>query len=85
MKIFTRLPNGNNNVEKEIELSEVAVFADIDEIQQLIDFLTYVKKDHIVQRDVYKLSSTHNHFSMWKGENIIDSQLDLSIYTVFKK
>ena len=80
MKAFTKLVNENGK-EVEIELGELAIFANIEEIQQLIDFLTYVKKDHTIQHNEQHISVTHNHFSMWKDEN--KSKLDLQIWSVF--
>jgi len=81
MKAFTRLTDENGN-ETELELEDVAIFADIEEIQQLIDFLKYVKDDHIMQRDKFHLPVTHSHFSMWTGEN--NSKPDLQIWSVFE-
>ncbi len=81
MKAFTRLTDENGN-ETEIELEDVAIFANSEEIQELIDFLKYVKDDHIMQRDKHHLSATHSHFSMWKGEN--NNKPDLQIWSVFE-
>ncbi len=80
MEAFTRLTDEAGN-ETEIELGELAIFASVEEIQELIDFLKYEKEDHIIQRDKEHLSVTHNHFSMWKGEN--KSKLDLQIWSIF--
>ncbi len=76
MKAFTKSTD-----ETEIELEELAIFVSIEEIQELIDFLKYVKEDHIIQRDKENLSVTHNHFSMWKGEK--QNKLDLQIWSIF--
>ncbi len=81
MKAFTRLTDENGN-ETEIELEDVAIFANSEEIQQLIDFLKYVKEDHIIQHKENHIPVTHSHFSMWKGEN--NSKPDLQIWSVFE-
>ncbi len=78
MKAFTILSDGQGK-EIEQELSELAIFTDLEEIQQLIDFLTYVKEDHLVQHRDEHIAVTHSHFSMWKGESI--GKLDLQIWT----
>ena len=78
MKAFTRLSDDQGK-ETEQELSELALFTDLEEIQQLIDFLTYVKKDHLVQHRDNHIEVTHSHFSMWKGESV--GKLDLQIWT----
>ena len=48
MKVYTRIQDYKGN-EQEQELDEVAIFANCEEIQELIEFLTYVKEDHLVQ------------------------------------
>lgn len=69
---------------REIDLYETAIFASIEEIDELIEFLKYVKEDHVRQRDEYKLSSTHNHFQDFKNGIKIDrSAPDIVVYTVF--
>lgn len=78
MKVFTKLSDNQGN-EIEHELSELAIFANIDEIQQLIDFLTYIKEDHTVQHRDNNIAVTHSHFHMWKGESI--GKPDLQIWT----
>ena len=79
MKAFTRLSDDQGK-EIEYELSELAVFANPEEIQQLIDFLTYVKEDHLVQHRDEHIAVTHSHFSMWKGEST--DKLDLQIWSM---
>ena len=69
---------------REIDLYETAIFASIEEIDELIEFFKYVKEDHARQRDVYKLSSTHNHFQDFKNGIKTDrSAPDIVVYTVF--
>ena len=69
---------------REIDLYETAIFASIEEIDNLIEFFKYIKEDHILQRDVYKLSSTHNHFQDWKrGFDLEKGAPDIVVYTVF--
>ena len=36
---------------REIDLYETAIFASIEEIDELIEFFKYVKEDHVRQRD----------------------------------
>ena len=48
MKVYTRIQDHKGN-DQELELDEVAIFANCEEIQELIEFLTYVKEDHLVQ------------------------------------
>ena len=67
MKIYTRIQDHKGN-ERELELDEVAIFANCEEIQELIEFLVYVKEDHLVQHKHNRIAVTHNHFYMWKGE-----------------
>lgn len=69
MKAFTILSDNQGN-EIEHELSELAIFANLEEIQQLIEFLTYVKEDHLVQHRDEHIAVTHSHFSMWKGDPV---------------
>ena len=78
MKAFTRLFDDQGK-EIEQELSELAIFANSEEIQQLIDFLIHVKEDHLVQHRDNHIEVTHSHFSMWKGESV--GKLDLQIWT----
>ncbi|MBQ7339068.1 MAG: hypothetical protein IJW40_11545 [Clostridia bacterium] len=78
MKIFTRLLD-NQGKDVEQELSELSIFANSEEIQQLIDFLTYVKEDHLVQHRDNRIAVTHSHFSMWKGESV--DKPDLQIWS----
>jgi len=78
MKAFTRLSDDQGN-EAEYELDELAVLANPEEIQQIIDFLTYVKEDHLVQHRDNHIAVTHSHFSIWKGERI--GKPDLQIWT----
>ncbi len=78
MKAFTRLTNDQGK-EIEQEISELAIFANSEEIQELIDFLIYVKKDHSVQHHDNNIEVTHSHFSMWKGESV--GKLDLQIWS----
>ena len=66
MKVFTRLSDKQGN-ETEYEPDELALFVSPEEIQQLIDFLTYVKEDHLVQHRDNGIAVTHNHFPIWKG------------------
>lgn len=79
MKAFTKLTDDQGK-ETEHELSELAIFADSEEIQELIDFLIYVKEDHSVQHKDNQIAVTHSHFSMWKGENV--GKLDLQIWSM---
>ena len=67
MKVYTRIQDRKGN-EQEQELDEVAIFATCEEIQELIEFLSYVKEDHLVQHKHNRIAVTHNHFYMWKGE-----------------
>ena len=67
MKIYTRITDRKGE-DKELELDEVAIFATCEEIQELIEFLTYVREDHLVQHKHNRIAVTHNHFYMWKGE-----------------
>ncbi len=67
MKAYTHLTDHQGN-EYEHELDEIAIFANSEEIQELIDFLTYVKEDHLIQQRDNHIAVTHNHFYMWKGE-----------------
>lgn len=76
MKIYTRITDRKGE-DKELELDEVAIFANCTEIQELIEFLTYVKEDHLVQHKHNRIAVTHNHFYMWKGER--DGKPDLQI------
>ena len=78
MKIYTRIQDQKGN-EQELELDEVAIFANCEEIQELIEFLTYVKEDHLVQHKHNRIAVTHNHFYMWKGER--DGKPDLQIWS----
>ena len=78
MKIYTRMTDHKGN-EQEQELDEVAIFANCEEIQELIEFLTYVKEDHLVQHKHNRIAVTHNHFYMWKGER--DGKPDLQIWS----
>ena len=78
MKIYTRIQDHKGN-EQELELDEVAIFANCEEIQELIEFLTYVKEDHLVQHKHNRIAVTHNHFYMWKGER--DGKPDLQIWS----
>lgn len=78
MKVLTRLSNKQGN-ETEYEPDELAIFASSEEIQQLIDFLTYVKEDHLVQHRDNGIAVTHNHFSIWKGEPV--GKTDLQIWS----
>ena len=78
MKAYTHLTDHQGN-QKEVELDEVAIFANCEEIQELIEFLTYVKEDHLVQHKHNCIAVTHNHFHMWKGERL--SKPDLQIWS----
>lgn len=78
MKIYTRMTDHKGN-EQEQELDEVAIFANCEEIQELIEFLTYVKEDHLVQHKHNRIAVTHNHFYMWKGER--EGKPDLQIWS----
>ena len=78
MKAYTKLYDDQGK-EIEQEISELAIFADYEEIQELIDFLMYVKEDHLVQHRDEHIAVTHSHFSMWKGESI--GKLDLQIWS----
>lgn len=78
MKIYTRITDRKGE-DKELELDEVAIFANCTEIQELIEFLTYVKEDHLVQHKHNRIAVTHNHFYMWKGER--DGKPDLQIWS----
>ena len=78
MKIYTRIQDHKGN-EQELELDEVAIFANCEEIQELIEFLTYVKEDHLVQHKHNRIAVTHNHFYMWKGER--EGKPDLQIWS----
>lgn len=78
MKAYTHLTDKQGN-DKEVELSEVALFVSCDEIQELIEFLTYVKEDHLVQHKHNLIAVTHNHFHMWKGEQ--SAKPDLQIWS----
>ncbi|MBE6675945.1 MAG: hypothetical protein E7594_03790 [Ruminococcaceae bacterium] len=78
MKIYTRIRDHKGN-EQEQELDEVAIFANCEEIQELIEFLSYVKEDHLVQHKHNRIAVTHNHFYMWKGER--EGKPDLQIWS----
>lgn len=78
MKIYTRIQDHKGN-EQELELDEVAIFANEKEIQELIEFLTYVKEDHLVQHKHNRIAVTHDHFYMWKGER--EGKPDLQIWS----
>ena len=78
MKIYTRITDRKGE-DKELELDEVAIFANCTEIQELIEFLTYVREDHLVQHKHNRIAMTHNHFYMWKGER--DGKPDLQIWS----
>ena len=78
MKIYTRIQDRKGN-EQELELDEVAIFANCEEIQELIEFLSYVKEDHLVQHKHNRIAVTHNHFYMWKGER--EGKPDLQIWS----
>lgn len=78
MKIYTRITDQKGN-EQEQELDEVAIFANCEEIQELIEFLTYVREDHLVQHKHNRIAVTHNHFYMWKGER--EGKPDLQIWS----
>lgn len=78
MKVYTRIQDHKGN-EQELELDEVAIFANCTEIQELIEFLTYVREDHLVQHKHNRIAVTHNHFYMWKGER--DGKPDLQIWS----
>ena len=78
MKIYTRIQDHKGN-EQEQELDEIAIFANCEEIQELIEFLTYVKEDHLVQHKYNRIAVTHNHFYMWKGER--EGKPDLQIWS----
>lgn len=78
MKIYTIIQDHKGN-EQEQELDEVAIFANCEEIQELIEFLTYVKEDHLVQHKHNRIAVTHNHFYMWKGER--EGKPDLQIWS----
>ncbi|MBQ2256206.1 MAG: hypothetical protein IIW17_02490 [Clostridia bacterium] len=78
MKAYARITDHKGN-EQEIELNELAIFANCEEIQELIEFLTYVKADHLVQHRHNLIAVTHNHFNMWKGEQT--GNLDLQIWS----
>lgn len=78
MKAITRLLDNQGN-EVEHELDELAIFANFEEIQQIIDFLTYVKEDHLVQHRDNHIAVTHSHFSIWKGER--NTKTDLQIWS----
>lgn len=76
MKVFTRLSDKQGN-ETEYEPDELAILVSSEEIQQLIDFLTYVKEDHLVQHRDNGIAVTHNHFSIWKGEPVGKNDLQI--------
>ncbi len=78
MKIYTRITDRKGE-DKELELDEVAIFANCEEIQELIEFLSYVKEDHLVQHKHNRIAVTHNHFYMWKGER--EGKPDLQIWS----
>ena len=78
MKVYTHLKDHQGN-KTEVELDEVAIFASCEEIQELIEFLSYVKEDHLVQHKHNRIAVTHNHFYMWKGER--DGKPDLQIWS----
>ena len=78
MKVYTRMKDHKGN-EQELELDEVAIFATCEEIQELIEFLSYVKEDHLVQHKHNRIAVTHNHFYMWKGER--EGKPDLQIWS----
>ena len=78
MKAFAKLSDDQGN-EIEHELNELAIFANSEEIQQIIDFLTYVKEDHLVQHRDNHIEVTHSHFSSWKGGRT--GKTDLQIWS----
>lgn len=78
MKVYTRIQDHKGN-EQELELDEVAIFANCEEIQELIEFLSYVREDHLVQHKHNRIAVTHNHFYMWKGER--EGKPDLQIWS----
>ena len=78
MKVFARLSDKEGN-ETEYEPDELSILVNSEEVQQLIDFLTYVKEDHLVQHRDNGIPVTHNHFFMWKGEPV--GKTDLQIWS----
>jgi len=78
MKAFTRITD-NQGTEIEHALDEIAIFVNSEEIQQLIDFLTYVKEDHLIQHRDNHIAVTHTHFYMWKGER--EGKPDIQIWS----
>ncbi len=82
MKIYTLIHDENGN-ETEIELNDIAIFAQNDEIQMLIDYLNYVKEDNTVQETQNHLPITHNHLSMWKDGEYGKNNPDIQIWTAF--
>lgn len=61
MKVFARLSDKEGN-ETEYEPDELSILVNSEEVQQLIDFLTYVKEDHLVQHRDNGIPVTHNLF-----------------------
>lgn len=78
MKAYIRVTDEQGN-EYEEELGELAIFTSYEEIDELIEFLKYVKKDHLEQHLQNGIEMTHNHFNMWKGTNA--GKFDLQIWT----
>ena len=79
MKAYTHVTDEHGNSYEE-ELGEVAIFvSNLEEVQELIDFLTYVKEDHLIQHRDNGIEMTHSHFNMWKGKET--GALDLQIWS----
>lgn len=67
-------------------LQEVTIKANIEEIDELIEFLQYTKKRHILQREQCKTKLDHTHFQDWRreqGKAIPD--IDFIICTFFEE
>ena len=74
----------DKNAEPEwVDLETSYIVASIEEIDELIKFLQYVKEDHILQRDFYKLPQTHNHYMYWQKDKRFLGDSDLVIHSFF--
>ena len=69
-----------------VVLQEVTMKASIEEIDELIAFLSYTKERHILERDQYNGKLDHTHLQDWckeQGKALPD--VDLIICTFFEE
>ena len=68
----------DNSRKHSIELSEATIVtSSIEEIDTLIEFLQYVKQDHLRNIREYNITNTHTHLSLWANDYGMPNELTI--------